>query len=49
MPPSRREELVDAAMRVFYRQGFHGDGIGQGAAGGGDQPDDLVQPFQEQG
>lgn len=23
MPPSKRDELVDAAMRVFYRQGFH--------------------------
>lgn len=27
MPPSRREELVDAAMRVFYRNGFHGTGL----------------------
>ena len=23
MPPSRRDDLVDAAMRVFYRHGFH--------------------------
>ncbi|MFG0293528.1 MAG: TetR/AcrR family transcriptional regulator [Phycisphaerales bacterium JB050] len=23
MPPSRRDELIDAAMRVFYRSGFH--------------------------
>ncbi len=23
MPPSRRDELIDAAMRVFYRHGFH--------------------------
>ena len=23
MPPSRRDELIDAAMRVFYRYGFH--------------------------
>jgi len=23
MPPSRREELVEAAMRVFHRRGFH--------------------------
>lgn len=23
MPPSRRDELIDAAMRVFYRNGFH--------------------------
>lgn len=23
MPPSKRDDLVDAAMRVFYRQGFH--------------------------
>jgi len=23
MPPSKRDELIDAAMRVFYRQGFH--------------------------
>lgn len=23
MPPSRREDLIDAAMRVFYRHGFH--------------------------
>jgi AcrR family transcriptional regulator len=27
MPPSRREELVDAAMRVFYRHGFHASGV----------------------
>lgn len=27
MPPSRKEELVDAAMRVFYRHGFHGTGL----------------------
>lgn len=27
MPPSRREELVDAAMRVFYRHGFHASGL----------------------
>lgn len=29
MPPSRRNELVDAAMRVFARHGFHGTGIEQ--------------------
>ena len=23
MPPSRRDELIDAAMRVFHRHGFH--------------------------
>ncbi|MFI4917706.1 MAG: TetR/AcrR family transcriptional regulator [Phycisphaerales bacterium JB060] len=23
MPPSRRDELIDAAMRVFYKHGFH--------------------------
>ena len=27
MPPSRREELIDAAMRVFYRNGFHNSGL----------------------
>jgi len=27
MPPSKREELVDAAMRVFYRCGFHASGL----------------------
>lgn len=27
MPPSRREELVDAAMRVFHRHGFHGTSL----------------------
>jgi AcrR family transcriptional regulator len=27
MPPSRREELIDAAMRVFYRHGFHASGL----------------------
>lgn len=27
MPPSRREDLVDAAMRVFYRHGFHASGL----------------------
>jgi AcrR family transcriptional regulator len=27
MPPSRREELIDAAMRVFYRNGFHNTGL----------------------
>ena len=27
MPPSRRDELVDAAMKVFGREGFHGTGI----------------------
>lgn len=29
MPPSRRDELVEAAMRVFSREGFHGTGIEQ--------------------
>ena len=24
MPPSRREDLIDAAMRVFHQGGFHG-------------------------
>ena len=23
MPPSRRDDLIDAAMRVFYKHGFH--------------------------
>jgi AcrR family transcriptional regulator len=27
MPPSRREELVEAAVRVFYRHGFHASGL----------------------
>ena len=27
MPPSRREELVESAMRVFYRHGFHASGL----------------------
>lgn len=27
MPASKRDELVDAAMRVFYRQGFHASGL----------------------
>ncbi len=27
MPPSRRDDLIDAAMRVFYRNGFHGTGL----------------------
>ena len=27
MPPSRREELVEAAVRVFYRCGFHASGL----------------------
>lgn len=27
MPPSRRDDLVDAAMRVFYRHGFHASGL----------------------
>lgn len=27
MPPSRREELVDAAMRVFYKHGFNASGL----------------------
>lgn len=27
MPPSRREDLINAAMRVFYRNGFHNSGI----------------------
>lgn len=27
MPPSRREELVDAAMRVFHKHGFHGTSL----------------------
>lgn len=27
MPPSRREELIEAAMRVFYRNGFHNTGL----------------------
>ena len=29
MPPSRRDELVDAAMRIFYRNGFHNTGLDQ--------------------
>ncbi len=27
MPPSRKQELVDAATRVFYRNGFHASGL----------------------
>jgi len=27
MPPSKRDELIDAAMRVFYRHGFHSCGL----------------------
>ena len=27
MPPSRRNELIDAAMRVFYEHGFHSTGL----------------------
>lgn len=27
MPPSRREDVIDAAMRVFYRHGFHASGL----------------------
>ncbi len=27
MPPSRRNELIDAAMRVFYRHGFHASSL----------------------
>ncbi len=27
MPPSRRDDLIDAAMRVFYRHGFHSSSL----------------------
>jgi len=27
MPPSRRDELIETAMRVFYREGFNSTGI----------------------
>jgi len=27
MPPSKRDELVEAAMKVFYRNGFHNSGL----------------------
>jgi len=27
MPPSRRDELIDAAMRVFYKHGFHASSL----------------------
>ncbi|MFG0242371.1 MAG: TetR/AcrR family transcriptional regulator [Phycisphaerales bacterium JB054] len=27
MPPSRRDDLIDAAMRVFYRHGFHASSL----------------------
>jgi len=27
MPPSRRDELVEAAMKIFYRNGFHNTGL----------------------
>ncbi|MAY75346.1 MAG: TetR family transcriptional regulator [Phycisphaerae bacterium] len=27
MPPSRRDEVIDAAMRVFYRHGFHASSL----------------------
>ena len=29
MPPSRRDELVEAAMNIFYRNGFHNTGLDQ--------------------
>jgi AcrR family transcriptional regulator len=28
MPPSKRDQLVDAAMQVFMRNGFHASGLG---------------------
>tara|TARA_R110002072_G_scaffold42064_10_gene117878 strand:- start:7072 stop:7668 length:597 start_codon:yes stop_codon:yes gene_type:complete len=27
MPPSKRDDLIDAAMRVFYRSGFHNSSL----------------------
>lgn len=27
MPPSRRDDVIDAAMRVFYRHGFHASSL----------------------
>jgi AcrR family transcriptional regulator len=27
VPPSRRDDLIDAAMRVFYRHGFHASSL----------------------
>ena len=27
MPPSRRDDLIEAAMRVFYRHGFHASSL----------------------
>lgn len=27
MPPSRRDDLINAAMNVFYRHGFHASGL----------------------
>ncbi len=27
MPPSRREDLIDAAMRAFYKHGFHASSL----------------------
>ena len=27
MPPSRRDDLIDAAMRVFYKHGFHASSL----------------------
>ena len=27
MPPSRRDDLIDAAMRVFYKRGFHASSL----------------------
>jgi AcrR family transcriptional regulator len=27
VPPSRRDELIDAAMRVFYKHGFHASSL----------------------
>ena len=29
MPPSRRDELIESAMNVFYRHGFHSTGLDQ--------------------
>ncbi len=35
MPASKRNDLVDAAMQVFYRHGFHGSGVERVLQAGG--------------
>ena len=35
MPPSRRDELIDAAVKVFYRHGFHSTSLDRVLSEGG--------------